>query len=882
MKRLSALLFILFAVTACRQSTEIDQPGSEKNQLDKIYGLNIPENAKDPRRLNVYVTESLSEELESMTDENGNVELPAVKSFDDAGIVRMRRLFPNAGKFEARTRQEGMHRWYEVLYEEGTAITKAAIGWTSIPGVISIEFNPTIHLVGDPVIVEAEPEAVQTRASSSKLPFNDPRLPSQWHYYNNGTASSSVSGCDINVVPVWKRYTTGDPSVIVGVVDGGIDFKHEDLADNMWLNPEKKGDYRYGYNFVTDSYLVKADDHGTHVAGTIAAVNNNGIGVCGIAGGNAAAGQPGVRLMSCQIFEDEKPSASGAAAIKWSADHGAVISQNSWGIRNQDTTPTSLKHAVDYFIKYAGIDENGIQTGPMKGGIVIFSAGNDSTNVSSNDYDHIFCVASVGADYRRAYYSNFGEWVDIAAPGGDVKKGNQVLSTTPNNTYGLMQGTSMACPHVSGVAALIVSRYGGEGFTPDELIKRLTEGATPIQSFNRGYQIGCGLVNAYKSIAGGGGTPPEMPKDFVVDTQSNNIRFSISVPADADDGVPVSICFYYKPTDFETVTDDVMFAQFYLDEEEVGDCLKGTVSGLEFNSTYYVAAAAMDLSGNVSPLTSHFKVETGGNTDPVIKPGEGSSVVLKPHQTGKLPFEIIEEDGHFYTIELQSPTEGVVLDTLVRENPVVVFSGPDIPSGSYTASLTVTDFYGASTVQEMNYTILENHAPVVVNRFQDFTFDSRAAISQEFNSLDYFKDDDGEELAYSFDIDNESVINMTYHNGTFFLTPMNYGYANVTVTGTDVRKEIASQSFRVLIRDGQSEMDVYPNPVRTNLYIRMGTAADADVRIVSASGATYYNASGHITPFEPMEIDMKSADPGVYSVLVSVGDKQYKHNIVKL
>ena len=178
-----------------------------------------------------------------------------------------------------------------------------------------------------------------------------------------------------------------------------------------------------------------------------------------MAGGNSKKGVKGAKLMSCQIFDGEKQG-SATEAIKWSADHGAVISQNSWGYTDVTTAPSSLKSAVDYFIKNAGCDKNGKQRSdsPMKGGIVIFAAGNDSKNTSSSDYDGMVSVTSVGADYKRAYYTNYGSWCDVAAPGGDVKKGNQVLSTLPGNKYGKMQGTSMACPHVSGIAALILAR----------------------------------------------------------------------------------------------------------------------------------------------------------------------------------------------------------------------------------------------------------------------------------------------------------------------------------------------------------------------------------------------------------------------------------------
>ena len=373
--------------------------------------------------MNVYVSDDFSLNLESATNENGEVDLRLFSTLSKQGVVKMRRLFPDAGEFEERTRAEGLHKWYVLDYEEGHSMTKASDG-LMLEGVEIIEYCPKIEIIDNPQVVEVV--NVATKASSSAGVFDDPMLDQQWHYYNNGKASSSVSGCDINVVPVWKNYSTynkykGD--IIVSVVDGGIDYKHEDLIDNMWRNPEKTGENVYGYNFVTNSYVVTPHDHGTHVAGTVAAVNNNGIGVCGVAGGDKKKKIAGAKLMSCQIFEG-KNSGSGAEAIKWGADHGAVISQNSWGYPTLDETPASLKSAVDYFEKYAGLDKNGKQVGPMKGGLVIFAAGNEGKNTSSSNYEKILSVTSVGADYKRAYYTCYGSYADVSAPGQSGPQSN--------------------------------------------------------------------------------------------------------------------------------------------------------------------------------------------------------------------------------------------------------------------------------------------------------------------------------------------------------------------------------------------------------------------------------------------------------------------------
>ena len=861
---------------------KLQQPSGEV-----CFGLQADEQNLIPGEMIIKVTPDLGEQIEARTDEDGSVmvgEVPALKSAESSlRIESMARLFPYAGKFEERTRAEGLHLWYRVSYSKSAPATRAASEFGGIDGVVAIEACPKIKIIGDPVVVEEAVMSSAPASPSATYPFNDPRLKDQWHYFNDGSASSSQSGCDINVFPVWKTYTTGRPDVIVSVVDGGIDYTHEDLADNMWENPEKNAPNNHGYNFCNKTYGVSAAAHGTHVAGTIAAVNNNSVGVCGIAGGDFAKGQPGVKLMSCQIFSDVgEGSGAGADAIKWGADHGAVISQNSWGFTDPSMTeaPGSVKAAVDYFIKYAGFDENGNQTGPMAGGIVIFAAGNDNLPTSTVAYDKSVMVTSVGADYKKAYYSCWGDWAHIAAPGGDAKKGNQVLSTLPGNKYGIMQGTSMACPHVSGVAALIVSQYGGPGFTSQALRDRLLNNTTDISAYNRTYNMGAGLVNAYMAIAGSGGKAPDNVTDYSVTAQSNNLEISVTIPSDEDDWKPNTIIIYYDTKNITNLS-DAMFSSFYVGELEPGDVLTGKVTGLEFNTDYYLAAVACDLAGNKSAGFTVKTSRTGGNSDPVITVSGATDFSLKPHERARLAFTAIDPDGHYLLYELNKASEAETLDTLDKSKPGIDIVAVDAPTGKYSSSLVITDIYGGTSSLSFSYEVLENHKPEVVGQMEDLIFSAKAE-KREIPEPSCFKDDDGEQLSYTITNTDENVANVNYSKGVFYVTSLNYGMSTVNVTATDIRGETASQSFRILVRNSTEEVEVYPNPVKDYLYVRTSEESTAVFTVVNSLGSKILEEDIKVSPFEPAKVDFTSFKAGVYSVIIDFGGQTYKKTIVKI
>lgn len=517
--KLKNLLFVFCLALLAGCQKDPDTESTPVRDTDKVEGV-----------IRMKLDRETAEALNVIRTRSGRV-LTGNISFDELceryNVTGMERLFADNGCAE-RTRKAGLDLWYIIRFE-GSA-EQVAEDFGEIAGVNHVEIPRRITKVGGMSRKSGTPWRklmALPKAAPSNYPFNDPLFGGQWPLYNDGTINANAqAGADINVLPAWEK-TAGRSDVIVAVVDEGVEYTHPDLAGNMWSG--------IGKNFCDrdNDDITWGEGHGTHVAGTIAAVSNNGIGISGIAGGTG--GGNGAKIMSCEIFHPtdghyDANSNATADAIKYAADNGAVICQNSWGYAagalsydQWSSADRATKEAIDYFIRYAGMSPDGeTQTGPMAGGVVIFAAGNEYSRLASYPaaYDACISVASISCTYEAAWYTNYGSTIDICAPGGGDEANfvNLIsydegynLSTIPTNLqngdsfvytyangetetktidyvsstvgYGYMMGTSMACPHVSGVAALIVSQFGAPGFTNEQLKEKLFSTARDIDSY---------------------------------------------------------------------------------------------------------------------------------------------------------------------------------------------------------------------------------------------------------------------------------------------------------------------------------------------------------------------------------------------------------------
>ena len=525
-KFLYTALFALM-LAACSEQELTEQPSTPIGGTE----VQLPTDVTSGELLIKFdpaMSEILDRTLKVATRSGGAMTRSGIPSTDEVldilGTYHFERIFPVDAKNEERTRAAGLHLWYRVKFDENTDLREAANRLGKLGEISKVQGNGHIQRAYKKqdyrsyISESALQQKVASRVVMAGNSFSDPGLATQWHYANSGSnlfdyqnelGNGSEIGCDVGCMEAWKKCT-GDPSIIVAVLDEGVMNTHPDLAGNIWVNEGEElyadtdadgngyKDDKYGYNFVSNTGIIswtEASDtgHGTHVAGTIAAMNGNGIGVCGIAGGDGSENS-GVKLMSCQVFSGDAGVTldAEARAIKYAADNGAVILQCSWGYNSslasiiEGYTPgpgseeewESLypleKEALDYFINNAG-SPNGV----IDGGLVIFASGNEYAGMPAfpGAYSKCVSVSAVAADFTPASYTDYGKEVTISAPGGDTEYYNPVgkddpeswtdgiysgsiLSTWIQNgtaAYGFMDGTSMACPHVSGVAALGLS-----------------------------------------------------------------------------------------------------------------------------------------------------------------------------------------------------------------------------------------------------------------------------------------------------------------------------------------------------------------------------------------------------------------------------------------
>ena len=903
----------LMLATSCQDSMDLQTASSNTRAvvIDKdLFAVR--------GRINVKLEKGANQALP--TSAKGNVELQSVPSamssaMKYAGAYKMERVFKPAGIYEERTIAEGLDRWYTIYFDESKDVAEVLQQFNKAAGV---EYAERVLPIARPKFT-AKPytgPAPQTRNQPTASAFNDPLLAKQWHYYNDGSVSPHAKkGADCNLKPVWEKYTTGKNNVIVAIVDGGIDVTHEDLVDNLYINEKEKNgqagvdddgngfvDDVYGYNFVEAKDVVGGkiepdnEGHGTHVAGTVGARNNNGIGVAGVAGGYGAA-DSGVRLMSCQIFRGKDEQGDAAAAIKYAADNGAVICQNSWGYSSTSgvtAMPKLLKEAVDYFIKMAGCDANGQQraNSPMKGGVVIFAAGNENKDFAAYPacYPPAVSVSAMAWNFAKASYSNYADWVTIMAPGGDQDRfgiEGGILSTVPKSKapsgYAYFQGTSMACPHVSGIAALIASYFGRQGFTNDELKSRLITAYRPfnIDELNPGYKgkLGKGYIDAEAAFETDTKIAPEKVATLTLTPDFVDITAEWSIAKD-EDKTAAFYRLYISPNDLTAENiKDMTFKEINGMGHSLGEKLRFTFDNLQDNKAYSIAVVAVDRWGNLSEPAIQ-KCTTKLNHAPEVTNFPEEVIELNNNERKTFSFKVADPDGHNWDIRAIGETKGVSYS--INQSTVTVSLIPVLQAGSYTCTFVLTDDLGAKAEKSFTFKIVKYMPPKLEQPFANYIIGLDEGPVNI--SLKGHYTSSGSQLSYKANVANGGIASAQVSNDQLQVKPLAKGITRINVLASDGRQTSSDGSFQVRVVEKKSApvYAVYPIPAKTDINALLNPeVTQAEFVISSTVGEQVMEAT--VTPDKNnvAKLDLSKLRPGTYKLTVHTSKGNHAQMFIK-
>lgn len=650
--------FVALTMISCSEKSELSvSDGNQELNRARIYGTSA---GAVKGELVVKLTEK------GLADIEGAIKGIPTKSGTEKTI---KRVFPESSIRKDLSYDNGLDRWCVVKFDSSEDLDAIAKALSENENVEKIEFSQTLKPVYDPkrssiALTKSTLDEVGNISKDNR--YNDPYASLQWDLVNNGQqdiVTPSLAGSDVNAKRAWS-YCEGDPSIIVAILDEGVMYSHPDLADNMWVNEGEVAlagkdadgngykDDVHGYNFVSDNGSInwnKSSDtgHGTHVAGVVAAKNNNGIGIGSLAGGTTK--DNGVRIMSCQIFSGDYSitNYNEARAIKYAADNGAVVLQCSWGVNSGYATyPNSAgytndddwskgsaleKEALEYFVHNAGSPD-----GVIDGGIAVFAAGNESSGMVGYPgcYKDFLSVGAIAADYTPAIYSNYGVGVDVFAPGGDMdyhqknegcilstiipSQGSSQLDTPANEKYGFMEGTSMACPHVSSIVALGLSyaqklhkHYRWEDFL--ELVRSSTHTMNPYLSGDKFF---------YTYFAEYGTSSPSTVnlQKFSGKTGKGYIDADLLMLAVADGGTPMRI-------------PNVRVGVGTTSQKDLSPIFEGGASKTYSATVADTGIATVSFSGSVMKVTG---VKNGSTTAHITASGvdQSISIIVREGDTG--------------------------------------------------------------------------------------------------------------------------------------------------------------------------------------------------------------------------------------------------------
>ncbi len=583
---------------------------------------------------------------------------PAFSKWNPAQFRKRAARAPQGGPIRARSLRGQFRRTAVLELAPGADLSQALSDYRAAPEVEWAEPARVMQIQGVP---------------------NDPSFSSLWGM----TKIQAPSAWDI----------AQGAGVVVAVVDTGVDHTHPDLAANIWSNPKEipgngidddgNGyvDDTWGWNFVSNTNApLDGHSHGTHVSGTIAAVGNNGVGVIGVA--------PAAKIMAVKGLDDDGSGYDSdlAQGIVYAADNGADVINMSWG--GIGDSPL-IEEAVDY--------------AHSLGVVLVAAAGNSAIDASQflpAKYASVITVSAFNSADVIASFSNFGSKIDVAAPGVSI------LSTVPGGYYSSYNGTSMASPHVAGLAALLLSQH--PAYTNEQVRQAIRRAADDVAAPGVDTQAGYGRINALKTVQTA--TPPNLA--ITAPLQYGVVGGAVSVRGSADGTTIASRQLQYgageSPSAFTAIGSPAA--------GPVTNGVLGTwdVSALA-EGLYSLRLAVTDGSGavwthTVSPVRvdrtpPHFvSVSPANGTALPASPAPVSASTADDYGIARLDFSV---DG--VRISSRTPTEPA--NTL---DASLVWDAGAAGPGPHALKWTAVDIAGNSADSVQNVTVIIDSSPPAV------------------------------------------------------------------------------------------------------------------------------------------------------------------------